>query len=151
VLANALVILLLDQRGHRNMRPVDIQEVQNDLLSVLKFQVLASVGTLDRLDPEYRVEPGCVGVAHHERDVEDPRLCRVGGRRRNRQHHGFHNVIAGDRIKKGLIRILDVLRFEAVWKRRIGDRPQVARAQRLTGRVAYRVGSTGSMIGLATG
>lgn len=51
--------LLLDQRGHRNMRPVDIKKVQDDFLAILQLQKKRTVLLLHRLDPESGVQPGC--------------------------------------------------------------------------------------------
>ena len=49
-------VLLLDQSGHRNVRPANSQEAQDDGLRVLKLHEVASVGLEHFLDPEDRVE-----------------------------------------------------------------------------------------------
>jgi hypothetical protein len=49
-------VLLLDERPDRDMRPVNVKEIQHYQLVVLQLQILpGTVGLLDRLYPEGRV------------------------------------------------------------------------------------------------
>jgi hypothetical protein len=64
-------VLLLDQSGHRNVRPANSQEAQDDGLRVLKLHEVASVGLEHFLDPEDRVELSHIGIGYNERNVHD--------------------------------------------------------------------------------
>jgi hypothetical protein len=49
-------VLLLDQSGHRNVRPANSKKAQDDGLRVLKLHDVASVGLEHFLNPEDRIE-----------------------------------------------------------------------------------------------
>ena len=61
---------LLDQRSHRDVRPVDAEEVEDDRPGVLELHERRGVLLLHGLDPEDRAELGRVGVSLEQGNVQ---------------------------------------------------------------------------------
>lgn len=98
----SVATLLFDERGDRDVGPVDPEEVQDHGLGVLQLQELTSIGLLNGLDPEDRVHFCRVGVAHDERDVENSAAVR----RRDWQYDCPDGVLSGNRVLEHRFRFL---------------------------------------------
>ena len=111
---------LFDQSGHRDVRPANPGEEQDDRLRVLQLHELSSVRLLDRLDPEGRVQLGRLGIAVEERDVQQPTAGegRPSGRlRRDEQGLRPDDVLAQDRVFKSQVWVLEE-RWWKTWRQR---------------------------------
>lgn len=117
------VELSLDQGRNRDVRPVDVKEIQDDGLGILQLQELAAVWTLHRFYPENSVHFGCIGIDGDKGNIDDA----ADRNRVNRQHSSARDVLPFDSINQGQVHIVNIALFHTGRQVRVRVRVEVPR------------------------